>query len=114
MLNILLNGRLYYLDKKYNKKTTLSVRCDEEQKNLPNTIIMHYVTQNKPWYKIFRAQNFERYFYNSPWRHHKRMLSPSSSDIRLKAKVYWSEGKYGKAISYYYHYLFAKLFNVKI
>lgn len=32
VLNILLNGRVHYLDKKYNNKTTLSVRCDEEQK----------------------------------------------------------------------------------
>ncbi|MGE2765615.1 glycosyltransferase family 8 protein [Escherichia coli] len=114
VLNILLNGRLYYIDKKYNNKTTLSVICDQEQKNLSNTIIMHYVTQNKPWYKIFRAKNFEHYFYNSPWKYHKRMLAPSSSDIRLKAKVYWAEGKYSKAISYYYHYLRAKLFGVKI
>lgn len=113
VLNILLNGRLYYLDKKYNNKTTLSVVCDEEQKNLSNTIIMHYVTQNKPWYKIFRARNFEHYFYNSPWRNYKRMLAPSSSDIRLRAKVYWSERKYWKATSCYYHYLLAKLFGVK-
>lgn len=34
VLNILLNGRVHYLDKKYNNKTTLSVRCDEEQKKL--------------------------------------------------------------------------------
>lgn len=38
VLNILLNGRLYYLDKKYNKKTTLSVRCDEEQKIYPTQL----------------------------------------------------------------------------
>ncbi|HAN2033179.1 TPA: glycosyltransferase family 8 protein, partial [Escherichia coli] len=94
VLNILLNGRVHYLDKKYNNKTTLSVRCDEEQKNLPNTIIMHYVTQNKPWYKIFRAQNFDHYFSNSPWKNHKRNLAPSSSEIRLKSKVFWLEEKY--------------------
>ncbi|HIB7346987.1 TPA: glycosyltransferase family 8 protein, partial [Escherichia coli] len=114
VLNILLNGRVHYLDKKYNNKTTLSVRCDEEQKNLPNTIIMHYVTQNKPWYKIFRAQNFDHYFSNSPWKNHKRNLAPSSSEIRLKSKVFWLEGKYCKAISYYYKYLLVKLFGLKI
>lgn len=38
VLNILLNGRVHYLDKKYNNKTTLSVRCDEEQKTCPTQL----------------------------------------------------------------------------
>ncbi|MGC6745853.1 glycosyltransferase [Escherichia coli] len=64
VLNILLNGRVHYLDKKYNNKTTLSVRCDEEQKNLPNTIIMHYVTQNKTMVqKYLEHKIFDHYFF---------------------------------------------------
>ncbi|EJH5927236.1 glycosyltransferase family 8 protein, partial [Escherichia coli] len=54
------------------------------------------------------------YFSNSPWRNYKRKLAPSSSEIRLKSKAYWLEGKYRKAIFYYYQYLVAKLFGLKI
>ncbi|HCD1808231.1 TPA: glycosyltransferase family 8 protein, partial [Escherichia coli] len=44
----------------------------------------------------------------------KRKLAPSSSEIRLKSKVFWLEGKYWKAISYYYKYLLVKLFCLNI
>ncbi|ECJ2337675.1 glycosyltransferase family 8 protein, partial [Salmonella enterica subsp. salamae] len=86
VLNILLNGKVKYLQRKFNNKTTLSVNFDAEAKNIDNTIIMHYVTPNKPWYKIFKAKYFERYFNESPWQNNRRFFSPSPSEIRLKAK----------------------------
>ncbi|NDO82369.1 lipopolysaccharide 1,3-galactosyltransferase [Citrobacter sp. NCU1] len=113
VLNILLNGRLQYLNAKFNNKTTLSVYHNAENENIKNTVIMHYVTPNKPWYLIFNANNFGRYFSQSPWRNAKRYLSPSASEIRIKSKLLWKGSKYGEAISYYLRYLLMKIFNMK-
>lgn len=113
VLNILLNGRLHYLNAKFNNKTTLSVYHNAEDENIENTVIMHYVTPNKPWYLIFNASNFGRYFSQSPWRNTKRYLSPSASEMRIKSKSLWRDRKYGEAISYYLRYLLMKIFNMK-
>lgn len=113
VLNILLNGRLQYLDTKFNNKTTLNVYRDVEDENIRNTIIMHYVTPNKPWYLIFNARNFGRYFSQSPWHNSKRYLSPSASEIRIKSKFLWKDSKYVKAISYYLRYLLMRIFKIR-
>ncbi|CAI9394424.1 glycosyltransferase family 8 protein [Citrobacter sp. T1.2D-1] len=113
VLNILLNGKLQYLDAKFNNKTTLSIYHDAEDENIQNTVIMHYVTPNKPWYLIFNASNFSRYFSQSPWCKAKRHLAPSASEIRLKSKMLWKDSQYGEAIYYYLSYLLMKIFRIK-
>lgn len=112
VLNILLNGRLQYLDARFNNKTTLSVYYNAEDENINNTVIMHYVTPNKPWYLIFNASNFNRYFSQSPWLNVKRYLAPSASEVRLKSKSLWKNRQYGEAISYYWRYLLMKALKV--
>lgn len=113
VLNILLNGRLTYLDSKYNNKTTLTVNRDAEDENMRNTVIMHYVTPNKPWYQIYKADNFNRYFSSSPWKNVRRDLSPSPSELRLKAKKLWADKNYSDAVCYYLRYLVTKVTNIK-
>ncbi|EDZ3577055.1 glycosyltransferase family 8 protein, partial [Salmonella enterica] len=113
VLNILLNGKVKYLQRKFNNKTTLSVNFDAEAKNIDNTIIMHYVTPNKPWYKIFKAKYFERYFNESPWQNNRRFFSPSPSEIRLKAKREISGKNYSIGLYYYFCYLISKLFKLR-
>lgn len=113
VLNILLNGKVKYLQRKFNNKTTLSVNFDAEAKNIDNTIIMHYVTPNKPWYKIFKAKYFERYFNESPWQNNRRFFSPSPSEIRLKAKREISGKNYAIGLYYYFCYLISKLFKLR-
>ncbi|MDF3826811.1 MULTISPECIES: glycosyltransferase family 8 protein [unclassified Pseudocitrobacter] len=114
VLNILLNDKLLYLDAKYNNKVTLSVNEDVEQKNIDGTLIMHYVTPSKPWYKIFQAKRFDSYFNNSPWSLCKRYLSPSYSVIRLKAKHEVSQGNYFEGLKYYILYIVSKLSKRKL
>lgn len=86
VLNILLNGKVKYLQRKFNNKTTLSVNFDAEAKNIDNTIIMHYVTPNKPWYKIFKARYFDRYFNESPWKNNRRFFHHPQVKYALKQK----------------------------
>ncbi|EBS8346210.1 glycosyltransferase family 8 protein, partial [Salmonella enterica] len=81
--------------------------------NIDNTIIMHYVTPNKPWYKIFKAKYFERYFNESPWQNNRRFFSPSPSEIRLKAKREISGKNYSIGLYYYFCYLISKLFKLR-
>lgn len=113
VLNILLNGSLKYLDGKYNNKTTLNVYRDAEAESRSESIIMHYVTPNKPWYKIFEANLFNDYYSRSPWKNTKRYLSPSASEIRLKAKKVWQEKNYSMAVLYYLRYFSAKIFKIR-
>ncbi|EDB7511316.1 glycosyltransferase family 8 protein, partial [Salmonella enterica] len=113
VLNILLNGKVKYLQRKFNNKTTLSVNFDAEAKNIDNTIIMHYVTPNKPWYKIFKARYFDRYFNESPWKNNRRFFSPSPSEIRLKAKREMSGKNYSIGLYYYFCYLISKVFRLR-
>ncbi|EAC2149526.1 glycosyltransferase family 8 protein [Salmonella enterica subsp. enterica] len=113
VLNILLNGKVKYLQRKFNNKTTLSVNFDAEAKNIDNTIIMHYVTPNKPWYKIFKARYFERYFNASPWKNNRRFFAPSPSEIRLKAKREISGKNYSIGVYHYFCYLISKVFRLR-
>ncbi|EBI0561124.1 glycosyltransferase family 8 protein, partial [Salmonella enterica] len=110
---ILLNGKVKYLQRKFNNKTTLSVNFDAEAKNIDNTIIMHYVTPNKPWYKIFKARYFDRYFNVSPWKNNRRFFAPSPSEIRLKAKREISGKNYSIGVYHYFCYLISKVFRLR-
>ncbi|MEN1932684.1 glycosyltransferase family 8 C-terminal domain-containing protein [Escherichia coli] len=38
--------------------------------------------------KYLERKIFDHYFSNSPWKNYKRKLAPSSSEIRLKSKVF--------------------------
>ncbi|EEO3279361.1 glycosyltransferase family 8 protein, partial [Salmonella enterica subsp. enterica serovar Rubislaw] len=113
VLNILLNGKVKYLQRKFNNKTTLSVNFDAEAKNIDNTIIMHYVTPNKPWYKIFKARYFDRYFNASPWKNNRRFFAPSPSEIRLKAKREIAGKNYSIGLYHYFCYLISKVFRLR-
>lgn len=113
VLNILLEHKTYLLPIKYNTKIKISNDAHQEKNIKPYTVILHYISQNKPWYKVYRSKIFKHYFKYSPWKNDSLPLSDNSSSIRNYAKYLARLHKYKAAIYYYIVYLKYKLYLKK-
>lgn len=113
VLNILFEHKTYLLPIKYNTKIKISTDAHQEKSIKPYTVILHYISQNKPWYKVYRSKIFKHYFNNSPWRNNPRPLSDNSSSIRNYAKYLIRLHKYMAAFYYYIVYLKYKFYLKK-
>ncbi|OCG26827.1 hypothetical protein A9G11_13330 [Gilliamella sp. wkB108] len=109
VLNILLENKTLLLPIKFNTKIKISIDAHQEKNIKPYTVILHYISQNKPWYKVYLSEIFTHYFQLSPWKNEKLPLSGDSSSIRNYAKYLIKKGHYVKAIYYYGIYLKYKL-----
>ncbi|MDF7667522.1 glycosyltransferase [Orbaceae bacterium ESL0727] len=109
VLNILLENKTYLLPIKFNTKIKVSIDCREEKNIRPYTIVLHYISQNKPWYAVYQSDIFNHYFRQSPWQNDRRPLSGNSSSIRNYSKYLIKQKNYSKAIYYYFVYLKYKL-----
>ncbi|NUF48556.1 glycosyltransferase family 8 protein [Gilliamella sp. ESL0250] len=113
VLNILLEKKTLLLPIKFNTKIKLSIDAHQEKSIRPYTVILHYISQNKPWFKVYQSEIFEHYFQLSPWKSDNLPLSADSSSIRNYAKYLMKNRAYYKAIYYYGVYLKYKLFLKK-
>lgn len=108
VLNILLKDKVKFIENKYNTEIILSTENDEEKSLRKETVFVHYVSANKPWYKVFNSKIFNLYFTSSPWRTDKRPLTNKLSSLRKYSLCCFKSGKIFKALYYYTIYLKSK------
>lgn len=110
VLNILLNGHVDFLPSKYNNEIILLVDSNNEETMPQDTLIVHYVSPNKPWYKVYNSKIFSKYFSDSPWKKNPLPLTNKSSSLRKYYKLCLKKGRIFKAIYYYCTYIKLKIF----
>ena len=113
VLNILLENKTLLLPIKFNTKIKIAIDAHQEKEIRPYTVILHYISQNKPWFKVYLSKIFEYYLALSPWKDEQLPLSGNSSSIRNYAKYLFKQRYYYKSIYYYIIYLKYKLFLKK-
>ena len=113
VLNILMQGKTLLISKNYNQLTSLSVGGNEDSLLSDDTVIIHYVTGNKPWYQLYLTSLYQRYMATSPWANQKLLLANENapSTTRRYAKLLVSQKKYFSAFKYYLLYLKHKAFK---
>lgn len=110
VLNILLENKTLLLPIKFNTKIKISIDAQQEKEIKPYTVILHYISQNKPWFKVYQSNIFKYYLNQSPWRRDKLPLTGNSSSIRNYSKYLMHTHKYTLAFYYYIIYLIYKLY----
>ena len=107
VLNILMQGKTQFLPKIFNQLTSLTVGGKEDSVLSDDTVIIHYVTGNKPWYQLYLTSIYQRYIATSPWANQKLLLANENapSTTRRYAKLLASQKKYFSACKYYLLYL---------
>ncbi|MWN05762.1 glycosyltransferase family 8 protein [Gilliamella sp. Pas-s95] len=113
VLNILMQGKTVFLPQYFNKLTSLTVGGEEDSFIDKDNVIIHYVTGNKPWYKLYLTPLYQRYIASSPWAKDKLLLANENapSTTRRYAKLLASQHKYFSAFRYYLLYLKHKTFK---
>ena len=113
VLNILLENKTLLLPIKFNTKIKISIDAHQEKEIRPYTVILHYISQNKPWYKVYLSEIFNDYLALSPWKDEPLPLSGDSSSIRNYAKYLFKQKYYFRSVYYYIIYLKYKVFLKK-
>lgn len=113
VLNILLENKTLLLPIKFNTKIKISIDAHQEKEIRSYTVLLHYISQNKPWFKVYLSEIFREYLAISPWKDVQLPLSGDSSSIRNYAKYLFKQKIYFKSIYYYIIYLKYKLFLKK-
>ncbi|WP_218837116.1 glycosyltransferase family 8 protein, partial [Gilliamella sp. wkB171] len=113
VLNILLENETLLLPIKFNTKIKISIDAHQEREIRSYTVILHYISQNKPWYKVYLSEIFNDYLALSPWKDEPLPLSGDSSSIRNYAKYLFKQKYYFRSVYYYIIYLKYKLFLKK-
>ncbi|PXZ07253.1 hypothetical protein DKK70_05205 [Gilliamella apicola] len=109
VLNILLENKTLLLPIKYNTKIKISIDAHEEKSIKPYTVILHYISLNKPWFQVYLSNLYSFYLNQSPWKDDLCPLTGNSSSIRNYSKYLFKNKYYFKAISNYFLYLKYKL-----
>ncbi|OCG07695.1 hypothetical protein A9G13_05635 [Gilliamella sp. wkB178] len=112
VLNILMQGKTVFLPRRFNNLTSLTVAGNEDSQVDKDAVIIHYVTGNKPWYRLYLTPTYQQYIASSPWANDKLLLANENapSTTRRYAKLLASQHKYVLAFRYYLLYLKHKLF----
>ena len=108
-----MQGKTQFLPKIFNQLTSLTVEGKEDNILGDDTVIIHYVTGNKPWYQLYLTPLYQRYIAASPWANQKLLLANENapSTTRRYAKLLASKHQYFKAFKYYFLYLKHKVFK---
>ena len=114
VLNIILTGRVLFLDKKYNTQFSLNYELKKNCKSPvdENTVLIHYIGPTKPWHEWAQYEtsaSFIKAKNMSPWCDDKLMLPSNTSQNRYGAKHSFHQGLYLKGIRFYIKYFFLKI-----
>lgn len=115
ILNILLTGKVIFLDKKYNTQYSLNYELQKSKKENPitnETVLIHYIGSTKPWHEwacYSAAQPFIDAKNASPWKDIPLLQAQSSSHLRYCAKHYFCNKKYSLGITAYISYFLSKM-----
>ncbi|WP_158092549.1 glycosyltransferase [Gilliamella sp. A7] len=113
VLNILMQGKTQFLPKIFNQLTSLTVGGKEDSILSDNTVIIHYVTGNNPWYQLYLTPFYGCYISVSSLAKKKLLLvnKNAPSTTRRYEKVLASQKRYFLACKYYLLYLKYKVFK---
>ncbi|MEG0232886.1 MAG: lipopolysaccharide 3-alpha-galactosyltransferase [Hafnia sp.] len=114
VLNIILAGRVLFLDKKYNTQFSLNYELKKNCKSPvdENTVLIHYIGPTKPWHEWAQYETsafFIKAKKMSPWCDDKLMLPTNTSQNRYGAKHSFQQGLYLKGIRFYIKYFLLKI-----
>lgn len=111
VLNIAIGEKRFILPQKYNNLLALSVNGNEDANVPQDTVLIHYITKNKPWHQPYRSRLFDNYLEQSPWRNDCLPLycAKKTSSIRAYSRLMFKQKKYLSGIGHYLIYLKTKL-----
>ncbi|MWN31249.1 MULTISPECIES: glycosyltransferase [unclassified Gilliamella] len=111
VLNIAIGEKRIILAKKYNNLLALSINGNEDSKVPDDTVLIHYITKNKPWHQPYRSRLFDFYLQKSPWKNDELPLysCKKTSSIRAYSRLMFKQKKYLLGIKHYLIYLKTKL-----
>lgn len=110
VLNIVIGQQRFILEKQYNNLLTLSINGNEDSNVPDNTVLIHYITKNKPWYQPYRSKLFNFYLEKSPWKNYPLPLynRKKTSSIRAYSRLMFKQKNYLSSIMHYFIYLKTK------
>lgn len=111
VLNILLEGKTLLLPIKFNTKIHTSHSGLEEDLIASYTVILHYVSGHKPWYKVYHSKLFNNYLAKSPWLDDEMPLADKNSSLRGYANYLFNKKDYVNGFKYTILYLKGKVFK---
>ncbi len=115
ILNMLLTGKVIYLDGKYNTQYSINYELQKGKKEnpiTPNTVLIHYIGPTKPWHEWASyptAQSFVDAKNASPWKDIPLLKAKSSNHLRYCAKHLFNQGKVVAGIKNNLQYFWVKL-----
>lgn len=113
VLNIVVGEKRIILEKQYNNLLALSINGNEDSNVPENTILIHYITKNKPWHQPYRSKLFDFYLDKSPWKNAPLPLysRKKTSSIRAYSRLMFKQKNYLSGIKHYCIYLKTKFIN---
>lgn len=114
ILNIILAGKVIFLDVKYNTQFSLNYELKDDVVNPVNdkTVLIHYVGPTKPWHawaEYPSAKAFSLAKDKSPWKGAALMQAGNANYARYCAKHYLKQGRVMEGIKAYLRYFYLKL-----
>lgn len=111
VLNIAIGERRVILENRFNNLLALSINGNEDAMVPDNTVIIHYITKNKPWHEPYRSKLFDYYLEKSPWKNAPLIPynNKKTSSIRAYSRLMFKQKKYLAGIKHYLIYLKTKL-----
>ncbi|WP_430442128.1 glycosyltransferase [Providencia huaxiensis] len=115
ILNMLLTGKVIYLDSKYNTQYSINYELQKGKKEnpiTPETVLIHYIGPTKPWHEWANyptAQPFINAKEASPWKDIPLLKAKSSNHLRYCAKHMFNQGNILSGIKNNLQYFLVKL-----
>ena len=114
VLNILLAGKVNFIDGKYNTRFSINYELKDDVVNPVNdkTVFIHYVGPTKPWHEWANypvSQSFLDAKKHSPWQNVELLKPVNSNQYRYCAKHKFRQGKTLQGILNYINYYKNKL-----
>ncbi|WP_456060543.1 glycosyltransferase family 8 protein [Anaerosinus massiliensis] len=110
-LNLILTGKIHYLDKKYNCINTPDMMCKD-------IVFLHFAAHPKPWniaWPISKVCNeftqdiYARYEQLTPWQDCALLLPKNYKEMKHYANALFNQGNYLQGLKWYIYYLKTKL-----
>lgn len=109
-LNLILTGKVYYLDKKYNFINSVDTKKQE-------IIFLHFAAHPKPWNIAWSisllCNNFTKNIYAdyeqlTPWKGCQPLLPRNYKEMKIYAKCLLNQGDYLQGVQWYIRYFKTK------
>lgn len=115
-LNIVLAGRILFLENKYNTQFSLNYELKENYKNPINedTVLIHYIGPSKPWHHWTKYPSAQAFYYaldKSPWKSVALMKPINSTQWRYCAKHQLHKKEIFSGVVSYIKYFSSKLLS---